>query len=152
MLPVIIRMSGGNSKQDRTYKLNSRLFEALRKKNSIRMSKRMKGYQWSDASKEKLRLSKCNNKFVFNPETKQTKEVKPAELQSYLDNGWVHSQNPESKLKKSIAESGENNPSYGKKWLHNIHTDEQKYMPATDAQKFISENPDWVFGPSIYVK
>lgn len=50
------------------------------------------------------------------------------------------------KQKISRANSGENNPSYGKCWIYNSQTGERKYIKSEDLSNYIFNNSLWIRG------
>ena len=157
-------------------KINSKLYEKLRIKNSIRakqykpsaetieklrianygkkssietrlkQSKSLKGKLKPESMKNAVSKRVKNTTIIYNPNTDETKQIKINELNYFLKDGWLHQHSPkvkENKIRETICEK---NPSYGKKWIYNIITDEQKYLPKDEAYKLVNTTNVWKFG------
>lgn len=124
----------------------------VRKKTSyatkLKISHSLKGKKRSNKTKEKIALAKKDTTIIYNPKTNKVKQIKTNFLTKYINLGWLHQHSPEFKKNKQYETKGKNNPSYGKRWIFNIITDETKYVNECEAYKIINNDNNWKFGYS----
>lgn len=164
------------SHDKRHIKINSRLYEKLRIKNSIRakqykptmetlikirnanlgkkatietklkQSKSLIGKTKPESMKNAVSKRVKNTTVIYNPITNTTKQIKVYELDKFLKAGWLHQHSPKVKINKKLETSGKNNPCYNKKWIYNVKTDEQLYLDAKLAANLVKNTTIWKYG------